>query len=47
MARKKVATSEDAVSGDNSVLTDILVDSLNKKLGDVAYIMGREKALRK
>ena len=41
MARKKVATSEDAVTGDNSVLTDIIVDSLNKKIGDVAYIMGK------
>jgi len=40
MARKKVATSEGAVD-DNSVLTEILVDSLNKKLGDVAYIMGK------
>ena len=40
MARKKVATGKDAVD-DNSVLTDILVDSLNKKLGDVAYIMGK------
>ena len=42
MARKKVVSSEGAVDkNDNSVLTDILVDSLNKKLGDVAYIMGR------
>ncbi len=40
MARKKVATGKGAVD-DNSVLTDILVDSLNKKLGDVAYIMGK------
>ncbi len=41
MARKKVVSSEGAVENDNSVLTDILVDSLNKKLGDVAYIMGK------
>ena len=41
MARKKVGSSEGAVENDNSVLTDILVDSLNKKLGDVAYIMGK------
>ena len=40
MARKKVATGKNAVD-ENSVLTDILVDSLNKKLGDVAYIMGK------
>ena len=41
MARKKVTTSENAVDVDNSVLTDIIVDSLNKKIGDVAYIMGK------
>ena len=41
MARKKVATSENAADIDNSVLTDIIVDSLNKKIGDVAYIMGK------
>ena len=41
MARKKVATSGDAAVVDNSVLTDIIVDSLNKKIGDVAYIMGK------
>jgi len=41
MARKKVATSESAVNIDNSVLTDIIVESLNKKIGDVAYIMGK------
>jgi len=41
MARKKVATSENTVDADNSVLTDIIVDSLNKKIGDVAYIMGK------
>ena len=40
MARKKVVTSKD-VDDDNSILTDILVESLNKKLGDVAYIMGK------
>ena len=40
MARKKVVTSKDVVD-DNSILTDILVESLNKKLGDVAYIMGK------
>ena len=41
MARKKGATSENAVNIDNSVLTDIIVESLNKKIGDVAYIMGK------
>ena len=42
MARKKVLSNEDtAVEEDSSVLTDILVDSLNKKMGDVAYIMGK------
>ena len=41
MPRKKVTTSENAVDADNSVLTDIIVDSLNKKIGDVAYIMGK------
>ena len=42
MARKKVVSSEGAVVvEDNSVLTDILVDSLNKQLGEVAYIMGK------
>ena len=40
MARKKVVSSEGAVvAEDNSVLTDILVDSLNKEIGNVAYIM--------
>ena len=43
MPRKKVTTSGNAVDvdTDNSVLTDIIVDSLNKKIGDVAYIMGK------
>ena len=42
MARKKVLSNENtAVEEDSSVLTDILVDSLNKKMGDVAYIMGK------
>ena len=42
MARKKVVSSEGAVvAEDNSVLTDILVDSLNKEIGEVAYIMGK------
>ena len=42
MARKKVVSSEGAVvAEDNSVLTDILVDSLNKEIGNVAYIMGK------
>ena len=42
MARKKVVSSEAAVvAEDNSVLTDILVDSLNKEIGNVAYIMGK------
>ena len=42
MARKKVVSSKGtAVAEDNSVLTDILVDSLNKEIGEVAYIMGK------
>ena len=42
MARKKVGSREGAVvAEDNSVLTDILVDSLNKEIGNVAYIMGK------
>ena len=41
MARKKVLSkTNDAVTKDDSILNDILVDSLNKKLGDVAFILG-------
>ena len=42
MARKRVLSkTNDAVTKDDSVLNDILVDSLNKKLGDVAFILGK------
>ena len=42
MARKKVLSNTNAgVSKDDSILNDILVDSLNKKLGDVAFILGK------
>jgi len=42
MARKKVLSNENGVvSNDDSILNDILVDSLNKKLGDVAFILGK------
>ena len=40
MARKKIKATKSSVEED-SVLNDILVDSLNKKLGDVAYILGK------
>ena len=42
MARKRVLSkTNDAVTKDDSILNDILVDSLNKKLGDVAFILGK------
>ena len=41
MARKKIATDGASSNREDSVLNDILVDSLNKKLGDVAYILGK------
>ena len=42
MARKKVISNEGAaIEEDGSILTDILVDTLNKKMGEVAYIMGK------
>jgi|GEM_PF-6768599 recombination protein RecA len=42
MARKKVLSNTNAgVTKDDSILNDILVDSLNKKLGDVAFILGK------
>ena len=41
MARKKIATDKSPSSEGDSVLTDILVDSLNKQLGDVAFILGK------
>lgn len=40
MAKKTTTIKESPSTGD-SVLNDILVDSLNKKLGDVAYILGK------
>ena len=40
MARKKIKATNSSVEED-SVLNDILVDSLNQKLGDVAYILGK------
>ena len=40
MARKKIKSSESSIQKD-SVLNEILVESLNKKLGDVAYILGK------
>jgi recombination protein RecA len=44
MARKKIKTDESPPVGGDSVLTDILVDSLNKQLGDVAFILGKNDA---
>jgi recombination protein RecA len=41
MARKKVKTNESPSPEGDSILTDILVEGLNKKLGDVAYILGK------
>ena len=42
MARKKVLSNTNTgVTKDDSILNDILVDSLNKKLGDVAFILGK------
>ena len=41
MARKKIVTDKSPSSEGDSVLTDILVDSLNKQLGDVAFILGK------
>ena len=42
MARKKVLSNTNGgVTKDDSILNDILVDSLNKKLGDVAFILGK------
>ena len=40
MARKKIKAAESSIQKD-SVLNEILVESLNKKLGDVAYILGK------
>ena len=44
MARKKIVTDESPSSEGDSILTDILVDSLNKQLGDVAFILGKNDA---
>ena len=42
MARKKVLSNTNTgITKDDSILNDILVDSLNKKLGDVAFILGK------
>ena len=42
MARKRVLSNTNgAVTKDDSILNDILVESLNKKLGDVAFILGK------
>ena len=42
MARKRVLSDTNgAVTKDDSILNDILVESLNKKLGDVAFILGK------
>jgi len=42
MARKKVlSNTKPGITKDDSILNDILVDSLNKKLGDVAFILGK------
>ena len=42
MARKRgLSDTKGAVTKDDSILNDILVDSLNKKLGDVAFILGK------
>ena len=41
MARKKVITDKSPPVGGDSILTDILVNSLNKQLGDVAFILGK------
>ena len=42
MARKRVLSKTNGVDKkDDSILNDILVDSLNKKLGDVAFILGK------
>ena len=38
---RKIVTDESSPVGGDSVLTDILVDSLNKQLGDVAFILGK------
>ena len=42
MARKRVLSDTNGnVTKDDSILNDILVESLNKKLGDVAFILGK------
>jgi len=42
MVRKRVLSdTKGAITKDDSILNDILVDSLNKKLGDVAFILGK------
>ena len=48
MARKRVLSNTNGnITKDDSILNDILVDSLNKKLGDVAFILVRATALQK
>ena len=42
MARKKVlSNTKPGITKDDSILNDILIESLNKKLGDVAFILGK------
>ena len=42
MARKKVLSNTNTgITKDDSILNDILIESLNKKLGDVAFILGK------
>ena len=48
MARKRVLSDTNgAITKDDSILNDILVDSLNKKLGDVALFLVKVIALQK
>ena len=48
MARKRVLSkTTDAVTKDDSILNDILVDSLNKKLGMLPLSLVRATALQK
>ena len=41
MAKKTTTKKVVPPDGGDSILNDILVESLNKKLGDVAYILGK------
>lgn len=42
MAKRKTAAKRTPAKKDNSILDDILVDELNKKLGGVAWVMGKD-----